>query len=203
MLRLTIEMPAETGQATDIPRPRTPRRDRGRLGWFRWELSRRIELTLGIKLIILDRAVKAVALVVGGIALLIADRLGWLVNIADRIQAELNVAPGQHLWLRLTEFAVQHFTALGAGARTALALAAILYGLLEGFEGLGLLLRRRWAEYLVLLATGAFIPLEIGELIRSLTLFKALAFLVNVAIVVYLVWRKRLFYDRPAPGPTN
>jgi uncharacterized membrane protein (DUF2068 family) len=171
----------------------------------RWEFSRRIELTLGVRLIILDRAVKAVALTLGGIVLLVTVRNGALEEFADRLQAELNVSPGSHLWLRLTNYAVSHFTALGVGTQVALAVAVFLYGLLEAFEGVGLLLHRRWAEYLVLLATCAFIPLEIDELILHPTPFKAIAFVINVVIAVYLVWRKRLFLDRPpaavmAPG---
>jgi uncharacterized membrane protein (DUF2068 family) len=73
----------------------------------------------------------------------------------------------------------------------------MLYGALEAFEGYGLLRRRRWAEYLVLLATAAFLPLEVDELIRKPTLFKAGALLVNLLIIVYLIWRKRLFLERP------
>jgi Predicted membrane protein (DUF2127) len=59
------------------------------------------------------------------------------------------------------------------------------------------LIRRRWAEYLVLIATAAFLPIEIDELIHRATFFKAGALLVNLAIVAYLIWRKRLFLERP------
>ena len=58
-------------------------------------------------------------------------------------------------------------------------------------------MRRRWAEYLVLIATSAFLPVEIDELIRHPTPFKGLALAVNIVIVAYLVWRKRLFLERP------
>ena len=165
--------------------------------WMRWELNRRIELTLGHRLIIIDRFVKAVVLVLGGIVLLIAERTGALAQLTERLQTELNVSPGSHLWLRLTSWLLEHVATLSGGAQTALAIAAMLYGLLEAFEGFGLILHRRWAEYLVLLATCAFIPLEVDELARHPTVWKAVAFLINVAIVVYLVRRKRLFLERP------
>ena len=58
-------------------------------------------------------------------------------------------------------------------------------------------MRRRWAEYLVLLATVVFIPVEIEELAARPSAFKALALLVNLLIVAYLIWRKRLFLERP------
>jgi uncharacterized membrane protein (DUF2068 family) len=71
-------------------------------------------------------------------------------------------------------------------------------------EGFGLLLRRRWAEYLILIATVVFIPVKVEELATRPSVFKALAMLVNVLIVAYLVWRKRLFLERPSqmqPAP--
>ena len=73
--------------------------------------------------------------------------------------------------------------------------------MLEVTEAVGLILRRRWAEYLVLLATIAFLPLEIDEMLRSPSALKALTLLINVAIVVYLVWRKQLFLSRRRSRP--
>ncbi len=77
-----------------------------------------------------------------------------------------------------------------------IAVGAILYGLLEVTEAVGLIRRRRWAEYLVLVATVAFLPLEIDEMLRGPSVLKGLTLLVNIAIVVYLVWRKQLFLTR-------
>jgi uncharacterized membrane protein (DUF2068 family) len=56
-------------------------------------------------------------------------------------------------------------------------------------EGTGLLLRKHWAEYLTVISTAAFIPLEVYELAKHFTFVKLLFVLVNVAIVVYLVRR--------------
>ncbi|MBV8300746.1 MAG: DUF2127 domain-containing protein [Candidatus Dormibacteraeota bacterium] len=171
------------------------------VSWTRWEASRRIEMTLGVRLIVLDRTVKFVVLVAGGIGLIVATRVGFIDQLATTVQQQLNLSPGNHLWLRLVSWLLQRFGSLGRSGEYALGIAAVLYGLLEGFEALGLVLRRRWAEYLVLLATVAFIPLEVDELIRHPSVWKGLALLVNVAIVVYLVRRKRLFLDRPPAAP--
>jgi len=56
-------------------------------------------------------------------------------------------------------------------------------------EGLGLLLRKRWAEYFTIISTAGLIPLEVYEIDRHLTGTKILALLVNVAIVIYLAAR--------------
>ncbi len=51
--------------------------------------------------------------------------------------------------------------AIGAGT--------LVYAALLLTEGIGLLLRRRWAEYFTVVVTGSFIPLEVYELTRRLT----------------------------------
>lgn len=167
------------------------------VGWARWEFSREIELTAGLRLIILDRLVKVVALLIGGIVLLVAERTGWLAMFAADLQRELNLNPGSGLWERAVNSVVQRFGSLSPSVQLIFAIAAMVYGGLEAVEAFGLVRRKRWAEYLVFVATMAFIPVEIEELVRHPSAFKGLAFAVNVAIAVYLVWRKRLFQPRP------
>ena len=58
-------------------------------------------------------------------------------------------------------------------------------------EGVGLLLRRRWAEYFTVLVTGSFIPLELYELTRRFTATRLIIFGINVAVVWYLVHHLR------------
>ena len=57
----------------------------------------------------------------------------------------------------------------------------------------GLWLAKRWAEYLTFIATTALVPYEIYEITKSISTFKVLTFIINVAIVVYLLLAKRLF----------
>src|SRR6202022_1419096 len=52
---------------------------------------------------------------------------------------------------------------------------------------------KRWAKYLTFLATALLIPLEIYEIIHKRSGLKILGFLINVAVVVYLLYAKRLF----------
>ena len=66
-------------------------------------------------------------------------------------------------------------------------------GVLEGVEAIGLWFERRWAEYLTVVATASLLPIEVLELTRHATPLKAAGFVVNVAVVVYLVVAKRLF----------
>jgi len=68
-----------------------------------------------------------------------------------------------------------------------------VYALLEGVEAVGLWMMKRWAEYLTFIVTTSLLPLEIYELTVRVSAFKIIAFVVNLAIVMYLLFAKRLF----------
>jgi uncharacterized membrane protein (DUF2068 family) len=72
-------------------------------------------------------------------------------------------------------------------------LALLAYAVLEGIEAIGLWFTRRWAEYLTFIATTILLPLEIYEIIHGGTALKVIGFLINLAVVVYLLLKKRLF----------
>lgn len=69
----------------------------------------------------------------------------------------------------------------------------LAYGAVEGVEAVGLWYQQRWAEYLTFLVTTSLLPLEIYEIINRATAFKVIAFVINVAVVLYLLRAKRLF----------
>jgi uncharacterized membrane protein (DUF2068 family) len=58
-------------------------------------------------------------------------------------------------------------------------------------EGVGLLLGRRWAEWVTVFATASFLPLEGYELTERVSPGRLLLVAANVAIVVYLIARLR------------
>ena len=74
-----------------------------------------------------------------------------------------------------------------------LIVTAGVYCVLEGVEAVGLWRERRWAEYLTAIATAGFLPFEIDELLKRVTVLRVGALVINVAILVWLLWRKRLF----------
>src|SRR2546421_12002754 len=68
---------------------------------------------------------------------------------------------------------------------TELSIGTFFYAALVWTEGTGLLLRKHWAEYLTIIATGALIPLELYELFKHFSLTKIVVIVVNVAVVWY------------------
>ncbi|WP_329432661.1 MULTISPECIES: DUF2127 domain-containing protein [unclassified Streptomyces] len=73
------------------------------------------------------------------------------------------------------------------------AVALMVYALIEIVEGVGLWRARRWAEYLTVVATAAFLPLEIYELTEKVSWVKIATLTVNVLAVLYILLSKRLF----------
>ena len=147
-----------------------------------------------VRLIILERLVKSAVLVVLAISLVVADRLGYLGQLSQVLQEQLNLSAGHGVISRGLTWAVNTLGHLLPRV-TVLALGALAYAALETTEGVGLARRRRWAEYLTVIATGVLIPFEVREVVARPTVFRLGALLVNVAIVVYLAYRKRLFVD--------
>ena len=69
---------------------------------------------------------------------------------------------------------------------------AFVYAGLFLTEGTGLLLRKRWGEWVTIVITSSFLPIEIYELVvKKFSVFKVLLLIANVAVVVYLIWRVR------------
>jgi uncharacterized membrane protein (DUF2068 family) len=69
----------------------------------------------------------------------------------------------------------------------------VAYASLEAVEMVGLWFAKRWAEYLTFVATTLFVPLEIYELLSGFGWLKFVTFIVNLAVVIYLLLGKRLF----------
>ncbi len=71
------------------------------------------------------------------------------------------------------------------------AAGTFIYSGLLFTEGIGLLLRRRWAEYFTIIMTALFIPLEIYEIFEKVSLTRVVVLAINSGIVWYLIDRLR------------
>jgi uncharacterized membrane protein (DUF2068 family) len=151
-----------------------------------------------LRLIALDRALHFVILVGLGIGVVaIAGNEASVRTRFYRILTDLQggVAGGPvqtsgHVGI-LGEF--DKLFSLRSGTLRALGIALLSYGVLEGIEAIGLWLTKRWAEYLTFIATTLLLPLEIYEIIHKGTALKVIGFIINLAVVIYLLFAKRLF----------
>jgi uncharacterized membrane protein (DUF2068 family) len=138
--------------------------------------------------IVAFKAVKTILLATLGAALLFAvhrDPVELVLKIARAIQ------------LPLTSRLVAHALTLALRAtprrEETLAIAAFGYAVLMGTEGVGLYLRRPWARWFTIAATGSLIPIEIYEIAREPRLLRILILVLNIAVVAYLWKRKEIF----------
>jgi uncharacterized membrane protein (DUF2068 family) len=88
---------------------------------------------------------------------------------------------------------IRHALTLESSTLALVAALLAAYALVEVVEGVGLWVAARWAEYLTVVATAAFLPLEVYELTERVTWLRVVALVFNVAAVVYLLLAKRLF----------
>ena len=68
-----------------------------------------------------------------------------------------------------------------------LTLMLVAYALLEIIEGVGLWLLKRWGEYFAVVATSVFLPLEVHDLAKGITMTRMVTFTINVGAVIYLL----------------
>jgi len=69
-------------------------------------------------------------------------------------------------------------------------ISAAIFGIaaLDLVEGIGLVLEQQWAEYVTLVLTASFLPLEFFEILRRATWIRAGLLAINLAVVVYLIY---------------
>jgi uncharacterized membrane protein (DUF2068 family) len=131
-----------------------------------------------------ERALRAILLLVVGIVLLTHPHENWVGDITEASR-KAGLDPKQNWIQRILHDAAK----LRATTQVVFGIVALAYAGLEGAEAYGLARRRRWGEWLTVIATSLLLIPEIWELTKSTTPFKVGALLVNLAIVIYLLVR--------------
>ena len=173
-------------------RPRLPSRDeialpqRGRLLRDRYVL-RVIAIDRGVHFVVLTLLSVAVLVVAADKTALHRDFLRIVTALQGGVGGPVRTNHGT------IERELTHLFAISTRSLELTGVILAAYAVLEGVEAIGLWRGRRWAEYLTFIATALLLPLEIYELGRKATALKALTFVINLAIAVYLIAAKRLF----------
>ncbi|MGB8861543.1 MAG: DUF2127 domain-containing protein, partial [Ilumatobacteraceae bacterium] len=122
----------------------------------------------------------------------------WAQRVIDGLNSQLGDT-GQGASQTWLSRQLRHLLDLKPGTVHVLLALAVVYAVIEWTEAYGLWKERRWAEYLTVLATAGFLPLEIHELIDRVTVLRVGALIVNIALIVWLVLAKHLFGVRGGP----
>ena len=149
-----------------------------------------------LRLIAINRAVHFFVLGLLGVAILLfASHRATFRDRFYRVVTDLQggaVAGGGHGHSGLLGEIDKLFT-LQSSRLHLFGVVLLAYAAVEGIEAVGLWYQRRWAEYLTFLVTASLLPIEVYEIANRLSPLKILAFVINVAVVAYLLYAKRLF----------
>jgi uncharacterized membrane protein (DUF2068 family) len=133
-----------------------------------------------------ERAFRAIVLIAVGIVLLSHPHANWASDIshwAQRLGLDTKGNGIKKIIDKVRKITAHEDIVFGA--------VALAYGALEGTEAYGLWKRRRWGEWLTVVATSLLLIPEIWELTKSATPLKIGGLLVNLLVVAYLLWRLR------------
>jgi uncharacterized membrane protein (DUF2068 family) len=135
-----------------------------------------------IRLIALFKLLKAATLVAIGLgALSMRHDHSWVGTWVHAIAVDPHGKYVNELIARISSLDARQLRDIGAGS--------LVYACVFLVEGIGLMLRRAWAEVMTVIVTTSFIPLEIYELIEHRSWVKVLVIAFNVLVVLYLLRR--------------
>ena len=133
------------------------------------------------------KAASLIAVSVGAFRLLHKD----VGEVAEHWVMRLGLDPGNRLVYR----ALVEASLLSPKQIKELGLVGLIYAGLFLTEGTGLWLLRRWGEWVTVIITGSLIPIEVYEIYRQPSTVKVAVLVVNIATVIYLIWRIRMRED--------
>ncbi len=151
---------------------------------LRYKNQTRKERHWTIHIIAVFKILKGIVLLIVGIKLLTLlnkDVAEWAMDFVNRhgIDAEN----------RFVHAALEKIAGVNKNQLMAMSGGAFLYSSLQMTEGIGLWMEKRWAEYLTVIATSLFIPLELYEIYEKFTWVRVLILIVNLFVVWYLATR--------------
>jgi uncharacterized membrane protein (DUF2068 family) len=138
--------------------------------------NRWLELIAAYKLL---QAALLVSVGVGALRLLHKDVADMLSNLALALRFDPEG--------RLVSFLLDQAALLNDHRLRQISVFLFCYAALGILEGLGLMYEKIWAEYLTSIITASFLPLEIFELMHRVTWIRIGLFVVNLAVLAYLV----------------
>ena len=136
-----------------------------------------------LRLIAIERLARGLLLLAVGAVLSVRTHTNWAARLRNWAN-DLGLDPYRHV---VVARLINRAAALTPRQLLVIGVGAMAYGALELVEGAGLWHRRRWAEYLTVIATAIFIPLEVWELAHRPSLLKAGGLVVNLLVVAYLI----------------
>jgi uncharacterized membrane protein (DUF2068 family) len=138
--------------------------------------------SVGLRVIAIYKGIKTIGLIILAFMAFGLHREKTFDHLIDILE-HLSLTDTNGLRWQLVEMLEN----LGPSKFVAIGIVALVYAAIFATEGTGLWLRKHWAEWFTVIATGSLIPVEIYEVFHRFTWLKLAALIANVAIVLYLV----------------
>ena len=135
-----------------------------------------------LRLIAIFKLCKAALLVAVGVSVLKLVHNGSS-DALEQWVATLALKPGAHY----LEEAVSKLASIPPNKLKDVGFGSFVYAALFLTEGIGLWLRKPWAEWFTTIMTASLIPLEIYEIFHHPAISKVVVLVINIAVVVYLI----------------
>jgi len=132
-------------------------------------------------------------------------------NVVDFLNTYVILPYHLNLESRIVDWLLDKAQTITSHKLSILGYAAFFYAALFLAEGIGLYLRKHWAEWMVVIATASLLPVEFYEIYLRLAWWKFAVVFGNLMILIYLIHRLRLDsrisahapHDENAPDPDD
>lgn len=138
--------------------------------------------SIGLRVIAIYKGIKTIGLIILAFMAFGLHREKTLDDLIQMLE-HLSLTDTNGLRWRLVEI----LEGMGPSKFVAIGIVALVYAAIFATEGTGLWLRKHWAEWFTVVATGSLIPVEIYEVLYHFTWLKLAALVANIAIVLYLI----------------
>ncbi len=150
-------------------------------------------LKQGVRVIAVFEAAKGLTILLAGFGLLSLMHRN-MQQLAETLVSHFHLNPAS----RYPRIFIELASHLNDGKLWLMALLAFAYAGMRIAEGYGLWYGRKWAEWLAVISSGIYVPLEIYELAQGASPIKAGTLAANIAILIYMIYvlKKQDEWDR-------
>jgi len=137
--------------------------------------------SLGLRIIAIYKAIETVGMLLAAAAAFHLERQRNFEQLVHWLE-HLSLTDTDGLRWQLVEVLMK----LGPSRFVAIGLLALGYAAMFATEGIGLWLRKHWAEWFTVIATASLIPIELYEALHHVGWLKLGVLLANIVILIYL-----------------
>jgi uncharacterized membrane protein (DUF2068 family) len=122
-----------------------------------------------------------------------------VVLVAAAVSVLASLHDGVRSWLRelaagsgreVVTSSIASLTSYGPHRIEAISFGLFAYAAMFTVEGVGLITGKLWAEWLTLIITASFVPIELYEVLEKVSTVKVVVLIVNILIGIYLIARR-------------